>query len=64
MKYLFDEIRYIDILDCNAGDHGYAFAAVILTLEIMAEVSANGRFGVISNNSPKRATNWESLMNG
>ena len=23
---LFDEIHYIDIMDCNAGDHGYAFA--------------------------------------
>ncbi|MDE1823588.1 MAG: saccharopine dehydrogenase NADP-binding domain-containing protein, partial [Candidatus Micrarchaeota archaeon] len=22
-KHLFDEIRYIDILDCNAGNHGH-----------------------------------------
>ena len=25
-KHYFDEIYSIDILDCNAGDHGYAFA--------------------------------------
>lgn len=25
-KHLFDEIHYIDIIDCNDGDHGYPFA--------------------------------------
>ncbi|MFA5878674.1 MAG: saccharopine dehydrogenase NADP-binding domain-containing protein, partial [Candidatus Margulisiibacteriota bacterium] len=25
-KHLFDEIHYIDIVDCNAGDHGHPFA--------------------------------------
>ena len=25
-KHLFDEINYLDILDCNAGSHGQAFA--------------------------------------
>ena len=25
-KYLFDEINYLDILDCNAGSHGHPFA--------------------------------------
>ena len=25
-KNLFDEINYLDILDCNAGSHGHAFA--------------------------------------
>ena len=25
-KHLFDEIHYIDILDCNAGNHGHPFA--------------------------------------
>lgn len=25
-KHLFDEIHYLDILDCNAGNHGHAFA--------------------------------------
>ena len=26
MKHYFDEINYVDILDCNAGSHGKAFA--------------------------------------
>lgn len=26
LKHLFDEINYIDILDCNAGSHGHPFA--------------------------------------
>ncbi|HTM44670.1 MAG TPA: saccharopine dehydrogenase NADP-binding domain-containing protein, partial [Polyangiaceae bacterium] len=25
-KHLFDEIHFVDILDCNAGNHGHAFA--------------------------------------
>ncbi len=25
-RHLFDEIHYLDILDCNAGDHGHPFA--------------------------------------
>jgi saccharopine dehydrogenase (NAD+, L-lysine forming) len=25
-KHFFDEINYLDILDCNAGSHGHAFA--------------------------------------
>jgi saccharopine dehydrogenase (NAD+, L-lysine-forming) len=25
-KHLFDEIQYLDILDCNAGTHGHVFA--------------------------------------
>ena len=26
LKHYFDEIHYIDIMDCNGGDHGYPFA--------------------------------------
>lgn len=26
LKHLFDEIHYLDILDCNAGSHGHSFA--------------------------------------
>lgn len=26
LKHYFDEINYLDILDCNAGSHGHAFA--------------------------------------
>ncbi|ALV23907.1 saccharopine dehydrogenase [Campylobacter iguaniorum] len=41
---LFDEINYIDILDCNAGDHGYAFATNFNPEINLREVSANGRY--------------------
>lgn len=41
---LFDEIEYIDILDCNAGDHGYAFATNFNPEINLREVSAKGRF--------------------
>ena len=41
---LFDEIHYIDILDCNAGDHGYAFATNFNPEINLREVSAKGRF--------------------
>ncbi|MCE3037877.1 saccharopine dehydrogenase family protein [Helicobacter anatolicus] len=43
-KHLFDEIRTIDILDCNAGDHGYAFATNFNPEINLREVSANGRY--------------------
>ncbi len=43
-QYLFDEINYIDILDCNAGDHGYAFATNFNPEINLREVSANGRY--------------------
>lgn len=41
---LFDEIYEIDILDCNAGDHGYAFATNFNPEINLREVSANGRY--------------------
>lgn len=41
---LFDEINYIDILDCNAGDHGYAFATNFNPEINLREVSAKGRY--------------------
>ncbi len=43
-QYLFDEINYIDILDCNAGDHGYPFATNFNPEINLREVSANGRY--------------------
>jgi saccharopine dehydrogenase (NAD+, L-lysine-forming) len=43
-KHYFDEIHYIDILDCNAGDHGYPFATNFNPEINLREVSANGRF--------------------
>ncbi|EAJ2427236.1 saccharopine dehydrogenase family protein [Campylobacter upsaliensis] len=41
---LFDEIHHIDILDCNAGDHGYAFATNFNPEINLREVSAKGRY--------------------
>ncbi len=43
-KEHFDEIHYIDILDCNAGDHGYAFATNFNPEINIREVTAKGKF--------------------
>ncbi len=43
-KHYFDEIHTIDIMDCNAGDHGYAFATNFNPEINLREVSANGRY--------------------
>ena len=43
-QYLFDEIHTIDILDCNAGDHGYPFATNFNPEINLREVSAKGRY--------------------
>jgi len=43
-QYLFDEIHSIDILDCNAGDHGYAFATNFNPEINLREVSSKGRY--------------------
>lgn len=66
-QYLFDEIHYIDILDCNAGDHGYAFATNFNPEINLREVSANGRYWQKDENAKsdknsghKTATNWEN----
>ena len=44
LKHHFDVIEYIDILDCNAGDHGYPFATNFNPEINIREVSANGRY--------------------
>jgi len=44
LKHHFDEIHYIDILDCNGGDHGYPFATNFNPEINIREVSANGSF--------------------
>ena len=41
---IFDEIHTIDIMDCNAGDHGYPFATNFNPEINLREVSANGRY--------------------
>ncbi len=42
-KFL-DTIHYIDIMDCNAGNHGYPFATNFNPEINLREVSANGRY--------------------
>jgi saccharopine dehydrogenase (NAD+, L-lysine-forming) len=44
LKHYFDEIHTIDILDCNAGDHGYPFATNFNPEINLREVSANGSY--------------------
>jgi saccharopine dehydrogenase (NAD+, L-lysine-forming) len=43
-KHYFDTIEYVDILDCNAGDHGYPFATNFNPEINLREVSAKGRY--------------------
>jgi saccharopine dehydrogenase (NAD+, L-lysine-forming) len=42
-KYIFDEIHYLDILDCNAGLHGHAFATNFNTEINIREVTQTVR---------------------
>ena len=44
LKHEFDEINYIDILDCNGGDHGYHFATNFNPEINIREVSAKGSY--------------------
>ena len=50
-KHYFDEIHSIDILDCNAGDHGYAFATNFNPEINLREVSSKARFWVKDSQS-------------
>lgn len=43
-KHYFDEITQIDILDANAGDHGYPFATNFNPEINIREITANGRY--------------------
>ena len=43
-KHLFDEINYVDILDCNAGDHGLPFATNFNPEINIREITAKGRY--------------------
>jgi len=43
-KHQFDEIHYLDILDANAGDHGYPFATNFNPEINIREVSAKGSY--------------------
>ena len=55
-KHYFDEIHTIDILDCNAGDHGYAFATNFNPEINLREVSSKARYWV-SNSSLTQSLN-------
>lgn len=44
LKHEFDEINYIDILDANAGDHGYPFATNFNPEINIREITSNGRY--------------------
>ena len=43
-KHLFDEIDYIDIMDCNAGDHGRPFATNFNPEINIREVTQKGKY--------------------
>ena len=43
-KHHFDEIQYLDIVDCNAGDHGKAFATNFNPEINIREITQNGRY--------------------
>ncbi|MGB8450883.1 MAG: saccharopine dehydrogenase family protein [Anaerocolumna sp.] len=44
MKHYFDEVHQIDILDANAGDHGYPFATNFNPEINIREITANGSY--------------------
>lgn len=43
-KHYFDEMHYLDIVDCNAGDHGKAFATNFNPEINIREITQNGRY--------------------
>ena len=67
LKHYFDEIETIDILDCNGGDHGYAFATNFNPEINLREVSApgsymeNGKWVEIPAMSIKREYNFDQV---
>ena len=66
-KHYFDTIDTIDILDCNGGDHGYAFATNFNPEINLREVSApgsymeNGKWVEIPAMSIKREYDFEGV---
>jgi len=43
-KYHFDEIQYLDIVDCNAGDHGHPFATNFNPEINIREITQKGKY--------------------
>ena len=66
-KHYFDRIDTVDILDCNGGDHGYAFATNFNPEINLREVSApgsyweNGKWVEIPAMSIKRAYDFPQV---
>ena len=66
-KHYFDRIDTVDILDCNGGDHGYAFATNFNPEINLREVSApgsyweNGKWVEIPAMSIKRGYNFPEV---
>ncbi len=44
LKHHFDEINYLDIVDCNAGDHGKAFATNFNPEINIREITQKGKY--------------------
>lgn len=44
LKHYFDEIHKVDIVDCNAGNHGYAFATNFDPPTNIREVTQRGKY--------------------
>ena len=44
MKHLLDEVHYVDIVDCNGGSHGKAFATNFNPEINIREITARGRY--------------------
>ncbi len=44
LKHHFDEIQYLDIVDCNAGDHGKAFATNFNPEINIREITQKGKY--------------------
>lgn len=69
LKHYFDEIHYLDILDANAGDHGYPFATNFNPEINIREVTANGSYwenGQFHETEPmaiKRVFNFPQIGN-
>ena len=67
LKHEFDVIETIDILDCNGGDHGYAFATNFNPEINLREVSApgsyweNGRWVEVPAMSIKRVYDFDQV---
>ena len=43
-KHYFDEIQYLDIVDCNAGDHGHPFATNFNPEINIREITQKGKY--------------------